>query len=61
MDAGIDDQAHGAEKFGGEAAVVGDRILVEADFFAELLGVQRPAFGVGVEAETVQAELGQAR
>ena len=59
MDAGVDDQADGAEEFAREAAVVADRVLVEADLLAELLGVERPALGVaGVAA--VLAELGQA-
>ena len=59
VDAGVDDEADGAEELGVEAAVVADGVLIEADFFAELLGVERPAFGVGAEAG-VEAELGQA-
>ena len=60
MDAGVDDEADGAEEFRGETAVVADGVLVEADVFAELLGVESPAFGVGGEASAVEAELGQA-
>src|SRR6266849_1653694 len=37
MDSGINHQAHGAEKFRREAAVVGNRVVVEANFLAELL------------------------
>ncbi len=59
MDAGVDDEADGAEELGVEAAVVADGVLVEADLFAELLGVEGPAFGVGAEAG-VKAELRQA-
>ena len=59
MDSGVHDQAHRAEEFRGEAAVVGDGVLVEANLFAKLLRVKGPAFDVSVEAETVQAELGQ--
>ena len=57
--AGVDDEADGAEEFRGETAVVGDGVLVEADVFAELLGVEAPALGVGGEASAVEAELGQ--
>ena len=42
-----------------KAAIIGDRILVEADFFAKLFGVQRPAFDIGIEAKTVQPKLWQ--
>src|SRR5208337_4886777 len=59
MDSGIDDQAYGAKEFGGEAAVVGDGILIETDLFAELLCVQGPAFDVRVEAKTMEAEFRQ--
>ena len=59
MDSGVDDQAYGAKEFRREAAVIGDGILVEADLFAELLCVQSPPFDVRVEAEAVEAELGQ--
>ncbi len=59
MNAGVDDEANGAKELGVEAAVVADGILIEADFFAKLLGVERPAFGVCAEA-CVEAELGQA-
>src|ERR1019366_9164492 len=59
MDSGIDDQANSAKELRGEAAVIGDGILVEADLFAELLCVQGPAFDVCVEAEAVDAELRQ--
>ena len=58
MDAGVDDETDGAEELGVEAAVVADGVLVEADLFAELLGVERPAFGVGAKAG-VETELGQ--
>src|SRR5438477_348695 len=57
--AGADDAPDGAEQFGVEATVVADGILVEADLFAELLGVEGPALGVGAEAG-VEAEFGQA-
>ncbi len=61
VDSGINDETDGAEQLRGEAAVVRDRILVEADLFAELLCVQGPAFNIGVEAQPVEAELGQVR
>jgi hypothetical protein len=59
VDAGIDDEANGAEIVGFKAAEVGVRILIEADVFAEALGVESPAFGVGGVVE-VFAEGGQA-
>src|SRR5690349_15855939 len=59
MDSGIDYQTHSAEKFRRKASIVGSGVLVKADLFAELLGVERPAFRVSVEAQTVEAELGQ--
>ena len=59
VDAGVDDEADGAEEFGVEAAVVANGVLVEAHLFAELFGVECPAFGVGAEAG-MEAELGQA-
>jgi hypothetical protein len=59
MDSGIDNQAHGAKKLRRKAAVVGDGILIEANLFAELLSLQGPAFDIGVEAETMEAEFRQ--
>src|SRR5207253_2057052 len=47
------------KKFGRQASVIGDRVVVEANLFAEFLGVQGPAFNVSVEAETVQPEFRQ--
>jgi len=47
VQAGVDYQPDGAEEFAGEAAIVVDRVLKEADLFAELLGVERPALTVG--------------
>src|SRR5215831_13931724 len=59
MNSGIDDQAHRTEEFRGEAAIIRDGVLVEANLFAELFRVQSPAFSVSVEAKTVEAEFGQ--
>ncbi len=59
MDAGVDDEADGAEDVAFEAAVIRVRVLIEADIFAELLGVESPAFGVGGVVE-VFAKSGQA-
>ncbi len=59
VDPCIDDESYRAEEFGGEAPVIRDWILVEADLFAEFLGIQGPAFDVGIEAETMEAKLGQ--
>src|SRR5260370_9329473 len=39
VDSGINHQSHGAEELRGEAAVIGDRILIKADLFAELLRI----------------------
>ena len=60
VDAGVDHQAYSAEQLGREAAIIGNWVLIEADLFAKLLGVQGPAFDVSVEAEAVQAKFGQA-
>src|SRR5579871_545353 len=38
VDTGIDHEAHRAEQLAREPAVIADRILVEPDFLAELLG-----------------------
>ena len=46
VDAGVDDQADGAQDVGFETAEVGVGVLVEADVLAEPLGVEPPAFGV---------------
>ena len=59
MDACVDDEPHSTKQFGGETPVVGNGILVEAHLLAELLRIERPAFGVRVEAETMQAEFRQ--
>ena len=59
VNAGVYHQTHSPEQFRAEAAVVGARVLVEADLLAEFLGVEAPALGVrGVPP--VLAELGQA-
>src|ERR1022692_818936 len=60
MNAGIDDQTHGAEQFARETPVIADRVLIETDFLAELLGVQRPALDVSRVAG-VLPKLGQVR
>jgi hypothetical protein len=59
VDAGVDDEADSAERVGVETAIVTGGVLVEANLFAELLGVEGPAFGVRAEA-SMEAELGQA-
>ena len=59
MNAGVYDQAHSPEQFRAEPAVVGARVLVEADLLAQLLGIETPAFGVR-RVSSVLAELGQA-
>ena len=58
VDSGVDDQTHRAEKFGGEAAVVRDGVLVEADLFAELLCVQGPAFEYALKPRPWRRNLG---
>ena len=50
VDAGVDDEAHGAPQVVGELPEARVRILVEAEVVAEPLGVERPAFDVGREA-----------
>ena len=57
VDAGVDDEADGAPDVVFEAAVVGVGVLIEADVFAEALGVKGPAFGVG-RVVLVLAEFG---
>jgi hypothetical protein len=47
VNAGVYNQTHRPEKFRAQAAVAGTGVLVDADFFAELLGVESPAFDVG--------------
>src|SRR6476646_2985951 len=42
MDSGIDHETHCTEEFRGKAAIVRSWVLVEADLFAQLLGVKRP-------------------
>jgi hypothetical protein len=59
VDAGVNDEPDAPEIVGFEAAEVGVRILIKADVFAQMLGVESPAFGVGSVVE-VFAELGQA-
>ncbi len=51
VDAGVDDQPAGAPHFVAEAAEVIIRGLINAHFHAQFLGVQRPAFTVGVRIE----------
>src|SRR5450631_1849695 len=60
VDAGIDDEAYRAEELTGESSVVAHRILVEANLFAGLLGVQRPTLDVA-RVLSVTAKLWQAR
>ena len=56
MEARIDDQARGAEQERLEEAGAAERIVgIDAQLVGELLGVERPAFGVGRE-ETKLAE-----
>jgi len=43
----IDDQAHGAEQLGIEAAEILLRLGIESELTTEALGVQRPPFGEG--------------
>src|SRR5512141_1136386 len=59
MDSGVDHQAYGAKQFRGKSSVVGNRILIEADFLTQLFGIQSPALGVGVESKSVQPEFRQ--
>ena len=60
VDSGIDYPADGAPYFVLQAAVFAVGILIKADFFSEALGVEGPAFGVGVEIEIEFAEGRQA-
>src|ERR1700722_12505155 len=60
MDSGVHYQAHSPEEFGRKTAVVGNGVVVETHFFAELLGIKRPAFAIGVETQTMESEFGQA-
>ena len=47
VNGGVYDQPNGAEQLGVQPAIVGYGILIEADLFAELLGVEGPTFGIG--------------
>ena len=47
VNASVDYQPNRAEQFRVKPAIVGDRVFVEADFFAEFLGVERPTFSIG--------------
>ena len=52
MDAGIDDEAAGAEGERLEIAEASDlEIIVEAQLVGKLLGIERPAFRIGVERQ----------
>src|SRR5260370_2707155 len=59
VNAGVYNQTHSPEQFRAEAAVVGARVVVKADLFAQLLCIEAPAFGVR-RVSSVLAELGQA-
>ncbi len=59
VDAGVDDETDGAPDVAFQASVVGVGVLVEADIFAEALGVESPAFAIG-RVVTVFAEFGNA-
>ena len=47
VEAGIDNQADGAEHVVLEVTVIAVGILKEPDFLAQPLRVKRPAFGIG--------------
>src|SRR3546814_8885391 len=48
----VDDQPAGAERHGLEIAEPSQRIaFVDAELVGELLGIERPAFRIGVEGE----------
>ena len=49
------------EQLRRQAAVIRDRVLVETNLFAQLLGIQSPAFAIGVEAQSMQPKLRQPR
>jgi hypothetical protein len=50
--AGVDDQARGAEGDRVEIAEAADlKALVDSELVGELLGVERPAFGISVEGQ----------
>ena len=59
---GVEHQAIGAQQLIGQAAVVGQRVLVEAHLLAQLLGIQRPALDIGGVAGLLaeRRQLGQA-
>ena len=59
MDAGIDDQPHGAELFARELAELRRGIAVDAELRAQRLGVEPPALGERRGGEHLP-ELGQA-
>ena len=52
MNTGVDDQADRAE---GEALQVAeaadDEVVIDAKLISQLLGIERPAFGLGVECQ----------
>jgi hypothetical protein len=51
VEAGVNDQTRGAEAQGLEQAGLAEPIiLAEAELVDELLGIERPALGIGVEA-----------
>jgi len=55
---GIDDETDGAPDVGFQAAVVGVRVLVEADVFAKALGVKPPTLRIGgVDMELAESYL----
>jgi hypothetical protein len=56
MDSCVHNQPHGAKEFGGEPAVIRNGILIEAHLFSKLFRVERPAFGVGIEAQPMEAK-----
>src|SRR5262245_49669204 len=50
VNAGVDDQAAGAEGERLQIAEAANReIVIDAEFVGQLLGVKRPAFGIGIE------------
>jgi len=59
MDSGVDHKAVRAEQLGRQAPVIGNRILIEADFLSQLLRVKSPPFGVCTETQAVQTEFWQ--
>ena len=58
VNSGVDDQTNRAHQFEIEAPIIRGRILKKPDLLTEGLGINRPAFCVGI-IDDVEAKLGQ--